>query len=498
LNKYGLSYLNDWDGNSISIDESAGNGGVILAPQIGAGRKDNNNRFTGVLMGEVKYSDRKEQIGLFGFESGSRSFFLNSENGSAIFGKENKGQIIIDPKNDNAMLYSYSFWKSYNPETGLPSSYSKGNRRGEGLLIDLTKPEIVYGSGGFIVNEEGHAHIAGGGDIAGWVISQTELYSNISEVDGRITLSAGTYDEEQGKVVGPGKIFSHSHKELTSTGNGFYLSHDGFSLGSKLKFTEEGKAYIGEGAVSGIGSYWTIDGNAARSYIAYGTAGDPVWIPANDPNGTAAKIYLGTDGLSLGTKFSVSPQGDLIAFSGEIGGWTISENSLESENIELHSDGSITTKNETWWITKEGEAHFTNVLELPKNNTYIGDQNLQQYIEENSGAKFLWPTMTNDDPIADGDTAQILEWNFECAEDAEIAIHATISFEIETTYTEDVLYGDAVLTLTLKLDGTVFETYVETYGDGDHVLTISHIIQMEIAGIHSITAEITMAGGDLN
>jgi hypothetical protein len=126
--------------------------------------------------------------------------------------------------------------------------------------------------------------------------------------------------------------------------------------------------------------------------------------------------------------------------------------------------------------------------------------NHSKSIEElkESAIKFLWPTMTNDDPIADGDTAQILEWNFECAEDAEIAIHATISFEIETTYTEDVLYGDAVLTLTLKLDGTVFETYVETYGDGDHVLTISHIIQMEIAGIHSITAEITMAGGDLN
>ena len=114
-----------------------------------------------------------------------------------------------------------------------------------------------------------------------------------------------------------------------------------------------------------------------------------------------------------------------------------------------------------------------------------------------SAIKFLWPTMTNDDPIDDGDTAQILEWDFECAEDADIAIHATIAFEIATTYTEDVLYGDAVLTLTLKLDGAEIETYTETYGDGEHVLTISHIIQMEDDGIHSITAEITMAGGDL-
>jgi hypothetical protein len=125
--------------------------------------------------------------------------------------------------------------------------------------------------------------------------------------------------------------------------------------------------------------------------------------------------------------------------------------------------------------------------------------NHSKSIEElkESAIKFMRPTMTNDDPIADGDTAQILEWNFECAEDAEIAIHATIGFEIETTYTEDVLYGDAVLTLTLKLDGTAFETYIETYGDGDHVLTLSHILTMALAGIHTLSVEITMNGGDL-
>lgn len=126
--------------------------------------------------------------------------------------------------------------------------------------------------------------------------------------------------------------------------------------------------------------------------------------------------------------------------------------------------------------------------------------NNSKSIEElkESAIKFLWPTMTNDDPIDDGETNQILEWDFQNAEGAEIAIHATIGFEIETAYTEDVLYGDAVLTITLKLDGAEIETYTETYGDGEHVLTISHIIQMEDDGIHSITAEITMAGGDLN
>lgn len=54
LNKYGHAALNEWDGNSISIDKD-GNG-VILAPQVGAGQKEKDNSFTGVLMRKSKRS----------------------------------------------------------------------------------------------------------------------------------------------------------------------------------------------------------------------------------------------------------------------------------------------------------------------------------------------------------------------------------------------------------------------------------------------------------
>ena len=115
-----------------------------------------------------------------------------------------------------------------------------------------------------------------------------------------------------------------------------------------------------------------------------------------------------------------------------------------------------------------------------------------------SAIKFLLPTEINTDPISDGETNQILQWDYQNAEGAEVAIFATIAFDIATTYTADTTYGDAELTLVLKLDGTTFETYTQTYGDGDHILTINHIIVMEVDGIHSITAEITMSGGDLS
>lgn len=89
LNTYELESLNSWDGNSISIDEENCS---ILAPQIGAGKKDSQNTFTGVVMGtEQTYGDNSisEHTGLFGYASGVRSIFLNAEDGSATFGVSN-------------------------------------------------------------------------------------------------------------------------------------------------------------------------------------------------------------------------------------------------------------------------------------------------------------------------------------------------------------------------------------------------------------------------
>jgi len=51
LNRYGHTALNEWDGNSIDLGTESG---VILAPQVGAGKKEDGNTFTGVLLGTQK------------------------------------------------------------------------------------------------------------------------------------------------------------------------------------------------------------------------------------------------------------------------------------------------------------------------------------------------------------------------------------------------------------------------------------------------------------
>lgn len=84
LNTYGLKSLNSWDGNHIEINEDDN---YILAPQIGAGEKDEQNKFTGVVMGTAKTYDQSESsVGLLGYSHGKQSIYLDAETGNATFG----------------------------------------------------------------------------------------------------------------------------------------------------------------------------------------------------------------------------------------------------------------------------------------------------------------------------------------------------------------------------------------------------------------------------
>lgn len=87
LNTFGLASVNAWDGNTITIDNERG---AVLAPQVAAGEKDDNNRFTGIVMGKTETytggSDSEKQIGLFGYHQGLQSIFLDSDTGNATFG----------------------------------------------------------------------------------------------------------------------------------------------------------------------------------------------------------------------------------------------------------------------------------------------------------------------------------------------------------------------------------------------------------------------------
>ena len=256
-NRYGNSAMNGWDGNSISINDD---GGFILAPKVGAGRKETNNTFTGMFMGEVKEAGKsKTDVGLMGYVQGQRSLFLNAEDGSAIFGVQEKGQIILDPKADKAYIYSNYFWKNYGQD-GKPSNYGSGNENGQGLLIDLTTPAIRYGNGNFEVDANGN------------------LTAKNANISGSITATSG----EIGNFTIEDCLYSGLKNKINANKNGVYLGSDGIGIGKTLDYyistsehgndktvtksaiqmdADDGRVYMQ--AVQ-LGPYWTFDSNGCR------------------------------------------------------------------------------------------------------------------------------------------------------------------------------------------------------------------------------------------
>lgn len=140
INRYGNAALNNWNGNSIQIRKEDG---LILSPQIGAGKKEtDDNTFTGMFMGDVEENATTErETGLFGYYHGQRTIELNAETGTAKFGKNGAGQIIMDPTANRAVIRS--------------GKYSEANNTG--LEIDLTDPHIKFGDGSkFQVDNQGN------------------------------------------------------------------------------------------------------------------------------------------------------------------------------------------------------------------------------------------------------------------------------------------------------------------------------------------------------
>ena len=347
-NRYELSHINGWDGNKLELGD-----GYLIAPQVGAGYKDQFNRFTGMVIGVKQVQERSntdQKIGMFGYYNGAQSLFLNATDGSAIFGKSGTGQVIIDPREARGLIYSSSFWINYGSD-GKPTSYSTSNYNYAGMLIDLSTPEIRFGDGNFVVNSDGHITAAGGGSIAGWDIDNTKISSKISIADGRMVIDSGAIvsgTNPKGEKIytaeTPGKIYTGRHNELQSTNKGFYLSQDGLSISGEYEEIIEGITYN------------------RQSRIELNTTGNPT-IYSNSHNNLNSNndgFYLGGDGLSIGRYFRVDSEGklsatdvnltgEITANSGSIANWTIQNNCLYSSNgISIYPfDKLITAGNGT-------------------------------------------------------------------------------------------------------------------------------------------------------
>lgn len=410
LNLYGHSALNSWNGNSIQLDGNDNGNPIILTPQIGAGKKEENT-FTGIMMGTVRhYKDNSaiDETGLFGYKKGARSIFLDADTGNATFGIRGNGQIKITP--DKGTI------------TG--GGYEDNNRTG--MLIDLKTPEIKFGSGKFSVNSAGELTAQGGGSIAGWHIGPSALTkgdvgissdNETGDKDNNKAFWAGKFSDDNtspkyapfsvdfsGKVVmkeaqiggafGPesnnkvwiknGTIYTENvvqkengtkykgtiqnHNTFSSYYEGFYIGPDGFSLGKYFSVDNKGeliakKGYIGNSTEG----FWITDKNI------HSNGKDEAF---NNKKG----VFLGVDKIALGpnAKFYVNDEGYLKAVHGTIAGWTINENAIyrDTDNPDYGTTKAKRDKNGNIMKDKDGKTIMEYVTPY-KDGLYFGKGGLR-------------------------------------------------------------------------------------------------------------------------
>lgn len=249
LDTYGNEAINGWDGQSLELNEE---GGYILAPQIGAGKKDSNNTFTGVVMGQDSGQDK---VGLYGYQKGVNTFGL-MENGDAYFGKnkeiflegsgkegtitggKNQGELdymelnLINSKGSQTKAIKVtnsgtdSFYVRYDGylyannvrvEGDIYANYIKADTSGTigGWSIDS---ESLSG-GGTILNKNGTITCRNliantTGNIAGWTISSSGLTAQNGSI--------GLYTS--GDLTMKGTITLGPSGELTVDSSGLQLS----------------------------------------------------------------------------------------------------------------------------------------------------------------------------------------------------------------------------------------------------------------------------------
>ena len=125
-NNYPSGTLNQWTGELVIDEEN----GYILAPAIAAGKKNDDNTFSGIMMGDWSSTGKGEnpaiskQTGVYGFDEGMLSYAL-MEDGTAFFGRSGYGRIMFDGNKSTISNFGYRDSKA-------------------GMMIDLDDAYIAF------------------------------------------------------------------------------------------------------------------------------------------------------------------------------------------------------------------------------------------------------------------------------------------------------------------------------------------------------------------
>ena len=280
--------VNNWDGHMLDMGTDDGGNSYLMANMIGAGSKDEEDKFHGVLMGSIvsthadNSKNNKVQTGIMAYGKGQRTFFLNAEDGTAMFGTGENSCIKIEPGADAKIKGA-----------GMEISFSASN------------PYINFNNGIFSVDAQGH------------------LIAQDADISGHIT--AGGWSEESDDA--------EFHPPIGAVLN-IGPNKDEYGKVEDIDFDLKARAYVGK-----IDDYDNVYDFVQINYdeIEFGRANF-----SKTPNDNGAY----ESELITGLKYydgALTIRGSIEADSGTIGGWSITEDAIVSRNRELilYSDGHV-------------------------------------------------------------------------------------------------------------------------------------------------------------
>lgn len=235
-NKWASNVINKWDGKSLVLDETNSN---IIASSIAAGKKNSDNTFSGVMMGDWSGTDNEgsvtEHTGIYGFDKGAMSYAFKDD-GTAFLGKDgqgriefngNKAQIASSTKtlNNNSGEHSEKFGSMV---IDLNDPYIKMESTSGNISIDASQKGVVtrymtkvtnqpFAIGdNFAVDWTGTLFAKNGyfkgqltgdyGSIGSWIIVPPDINSwSPTELKEGANAGAIWYDEKRGEPIGESK-----------------------------------------------------------------------------------------------------------------------------------------------------------------------------------------------------------------------------------------------------------------------------------------------------
>lgn len=370
-NRWPSAMMNAWDG-SLTIDEK---NGTILSTMMGAGKKEEDNTFTGVLMGDIAtgagYADK--QLGVYGFNHGQQSFGFKDD-GTAFIGKAGKGRIVFDGN------------------SGTIASMSRSQNEKAGMLIDLDDGFID------IMGVDKTGGVTGeNSDTTNPVYKESGAHVRIDVKDPYLSITTATEDghlNSDGKKVpseimhvGVGKYFLQSADYSTSQkigthfniNEGEYIAYDPKGNGDYVKISSDGNPFmevynadkdvsllkVGDRAFFLQSPDFPQTTSAAKKGMKVDIINSTVTAYDKDGDGSMVKItgngspfFQIMDGSATTTNKNIiyASKGSFYAQSS---GYSADNGGLKIDFTNGKMEGG--NGNSTWNIQKDGKATFAHI-----------------------------------------------------------------------------------------------------------------------------------------